>query len=119
MSNNAFLDFRACLCCRPQYGAKFDTRQELVDNVCHLIKDSGEETLSLAALASQLRISPSHLQRTFKKATGISPTEYAHLHRVNKFKANVKSSGDVTEAIYDAVLIRAAVFTKRLLKNSE
>jgi len=94
--------FRACLRCRPQYGAKYDARQELVDNVCHLIKDNGEETLSLGALASQLKISPSHLQRTFKKATGISPTEYAQLHRVNKFKANVKSSGDVTEAIYDA-----------------
>lgn len=94
--------FRPCLRCRPRKEMQFGTQQELVKNICRLVEETDEENSSLAALSSELGISPSHLQRTFKKATGISPANYAKARRVNKFKANVKENGDVTAAMYDA-----------------
>lgn len=47
-------------------------------------------------------MSPYHLQRTFKKLVGLSPREYAHAHRVRKFKTGVKGGETVTGAMYDA-----------------
>lgn len=90
--------YRACLRCRPNS----DSQKVLIEHVCRLIEENGEEPLSLAAISSELKISPSHLQRTFKEAMGISPREYAQSLRVNKFKANVKENSDVTAAMYDA-----------------
>lgn len=94
--------FRACLRCRPQAGAN-DLHSELIQKVCRLIEENEAETApSLEELAAEVGISPSHLQRTFKTAIGISPSEYAKAHRVGKFKAHVKENGDVTKSMYDA-----------------
>ncbi len=95
--------FRACLRCRPQGSAKDDSQSDFVKKICCLIEENEDETTpSLDALAGSIGISPSHLQRTFKTAVGVSPREYAKAHRVKKFKANVKENGDVTTAMYDA-----------------
>jgi AraC family transcriptional regulator of adaptative response/methylated-DNA-[protein]-cysteine methyltransferase len=95
--------FRACLRCRPQNGANDDAQSDFVKKICRLIEENEDETqLSLDALALEIGISSSHLQRTFKKVMGISPLEYANIRRINKFKTNVKGSGDVTAAMYDA-----------------
>lgn len=95
--------FRACLRCRPQTGAEDKSHSDFVEKICRLIEENEDETpLSLDALAREVGTSASHLQRTFKRAAGISPGEYAKAWRVNKFKANVKNNGDVTKAMYDA-----------------
>lgn len=93
--------FRACLRCRPQFIGQ-DANAELIEKICRLIESNVEMILSLEDLSAEANISPSHLQRIFKKETGISPAEYAKIHRINKFKKNVKNSGDVTCAMYDA-----------------
>ena len=93
--------FRACLRCRPQNGGD-NSQREFVEKICRLIEENDDEPISLDMLAAELAISPSHLQRTFKKATGISPAEFAQSRRINKFKTNVKESGDVTTAMYGA-----------------
>lgn len=94
--------FRACLRCHPRNGAADDSQRELIEKICRLIEENEDEILSLDALAREVGTSASHLQRTFKRAAGISPGEYAKGRRVNKFKANVKNNGDVTKAMYDA-----------------
>ena len=96
--------YRACLRCRPKNGKKDDVQRELIEKVCSLIEESENESSppSLERLAAAVEISPSHLQRSFKKAIGISPREYANAQRVNKFKTSVKLGGDVTTAMYDA-----------------
>ena len=94
--------FRACLRCHPQNGGGDNLQREFVEKVCRLIEENDFEPISLDTLAAELAISPSYLQRTFKKATGISPRDFAQSRRVNKFKTNVKESGDVTTAMYDA-----------------
>lgn len=95
--------FRACLRCRPKDGANDDSQRESIQKICRLIEENEDETPpSLAALAAELGISSSHLQRTFKTAVGISPREYAQTHRINKFKKAVKNGDGVTTAMYDA-----------------
>lgn len=94
--------FRACLRCHPQNLGKDNLQNELIEKICRLIEETTDETLSLDRLAFEVGVSPSHLQRTFKTAIGISPREYAQTCRVNKFKTNVKTGGDVTAAMYDA-----------------
>ena len=94
--------FRACLRCHPQNGRGNNLQSDFAEKVCRLIEKNDFEPISLDTLAAELEISPSHLQRTFKKATGISPRDFAQSRRVNKFKTNVKASGDVTTAMYDA-----------------
>lgn len=88
--------------CHPRNGAADESQRELIEKICRLIEENEDEILSLDALAREVSASASHLQRTFKRAAGISPGEYAKAQRVNKFKANVKDNGDVTKAMYDA-----------------
>ena len=75
---------------------------ELVEQTCALIEAYEEGTPTLAYLGDALEMSPTHLQRVFKKATGISPREYAETHRLEIFKANLKSGQSVTSSMYDA-----------------
>ena len=93
--------FRPCLRCRPQF-VKQNVNTKLVEEICRVIESDNEQIPTLEDLSAEANVSASHLQRTFKKATGISPAEYAKIHRVNKFKTNVKDSGDITTAMYDA-----------------
>jgi AraC family transcriptional regulator of adaptative response/methylated-DNA-[protein]-cysteine methyltransferase len=95
--------FRACLRCRPQTVANDDPIKELIQKVCRLIEENVNETPpSLTALASEAGVSPSHLQRIFKAAVGISPREYSQTRRVGKFRNAVKNGSGVAEAMYNA-----------------
>lgn len=60
------------------------------------------ERITLSALARQLGASPSHLQRTFKRAMGLSPAEYARMQRHQQFKSAMRNGKTVSEATYDA-----------------
>ena len=52
--------------------------------------------------ARQLNLSPFHLQRTFKAATGITPRAYADFCRLESFKGGLREGRTVTTALYDA-----------------
>jgi AraC family transcriptional regulator, regulatory protein of adaptative response / methylated-DNA-[protein]-cysteine methyltransferase len=43
-----------------------------------------------------------HLQRSFKAIVGVSPKQYLEAVRLKKLKSSLKTSKDVTEAVYDA-----------------
>lgn len=64
--------------------------------------DAPGDAPDLAALAAQVRLSPSHLQRAFKRAFGVSPAEYARARRFGDFKRALRTGANVTEAIFDA-----------------
>ncbi len=64
--------------------------------------DSAEKTVTLAALGKAVGLSPFHLQRLFKRATGLSPREYQAARRVQKVKTGLRKGEDVTTALYDA-----------------
>jgi AraC family transcriptional regulator of adaptative response/methylated-DNA-[protein]-cysteine methyltransferase len=92
--------FRACLRCHPKLEKMTNPQIESILRACELLET--EENISLEALAEELKISPSHLQRTFKEIIGVSPKKYAENRRLEKFKTELKSGSDVVTAMYDS-----------------
>jgi AraC family transcriptional regulator of adaptative response/methylated-DNA-[protein]-cysteine methyltransferase len=91
--------FRPCKRCHPREAE--NKRSELIQRACDLL-DSAEESMTLSQLSEQLGVSSFHLQRTFKKALGISPRQYAAERRANKFKTSVRDGQAIASAMYDA-----------------
>ena len=58
--------------------------------------------LSLKALAGDLKTSPTYLQKVFSRVVGISPWDYGAEKRAQAFRAQLKASPSVTDAIYAA-----------------
>jgi AraC family transcriptional regulator of adaptative response/methylated-DNA-[protein]-cysteine methyltransferase len=94
--------FRACKRCLPREAHTPDPSVEMVLRVCNLIEAREGEAVSLEELGEALSVSPHHLQRTFKKVTGITPRQYAAADRLRRFKATIKSGRGVTEALYES-----------------
>ena len=74
----------------------------LVRQVCRISQQTALRPYILSTLSSQFRVSPSHLQRLFKAALGISPAQYARAYRIKAVKRALRSGSDVTSAIYEA-----------------
>lgn len=92
--------FRACLRCKPK---EQNSQTDLIKRACRLIEENLEENISLERLSETLNINKFHLQKTFKKHTGVSPRKYAEIHRVKNFKKLLKDDDvSVTDAIYEA-----------------
>src|SRR5579884_566698 len=68
---------RACQRCRPT--AAFMPADRTIRRVCEFIRDNAAsgETLSLDRLATEAGLSPSHLQRIFRAAVGLTPRQFA------------------------------------------
>ena len=64
--------------------------------------DRNDEAPNLRELASQVGLSPSHLQRMFRRACGMSPAEYVRARRFGEFKRALRDGASVTDAIFDA-----------------
>ena len=66
-----------------------------------LDRHSGER-VTLARLAHAVGVSPSHLQRRFKQATGLSPLDYQREHRLTRAKQLLGAGHGVTRAVFEA-----------------
>jgi AraC family transcriptional regulator of adaptative response/methylated-DNA-[protein]-cysteine methyltransferase len=66
------------------------------------LNEHADESISLSALARIVRVSPSHLQREFKRALGLSPREFQAACRADRFRQHLRSGRDVTSAMYEA-----------------
>ena len=90
--------YRACLRCKPTEisgpGAICQRARQLLDNA--------EGVVTLAQLSQQVGLSPFHLQRLFKRATGLSPREYQSARRMQQVKTELRKGEDVTTALYEA-----------------
>jgi AraC family transcriptional regulator of adaptative response/methylated-DNA-[protein]-cysteine methyltransferase len=96
------LGFRACRRCRPRQAKVRDPHVELVQGACRYMEANLETSLTLAALSAHVGLSPPHLQRVFKRVTGITPRQYADACRLGRFKARLKERTTVTMALYEA-----------------
>ncbi len=94
--------FRPCLRCKPDREPTRDAQSELVEKICRYLEQHLEEAVTLDGLSRQLKLSPFHLQRTFKAATGITPRAYADFCRMRSFKGGLREGRSVTTALYDA-----------------
>lgn len=94
--------FRACLRCHPR-GESIDAlRLDLVRRACAYMEAHLDETLTLETLGAELAVSPYHLQRTFKRITGVSPRAWAEAQRMERVKSGLRDGQEVTRALYDA-----------------
>jgi AraC family transcriptional regulator, regulatory protein of adaptative response / methylated-DNA-[protein]-cysteine methyltransferase len=92
--------YRPCRRCRPRLAES--PRTEVVRRACAFLEANLESGVTLADLAREVGMSPYHLQRTFKAATGLSPKQYAVRLRAAQFKAEVQRGESVTSATYGA-----------------
>ena len=74
----------------------------LVRRACALLDAAEDERLTLKDLAGRLGVSPWHLQRTFKKVTGLSPRDYGDARRSERFRSELKNGESVAGATYAA-----------------
>src|ERR1041384_5943681 len=75
---------------------------KMVRQACRYIEDHDDATPTLEALSAHTGVSPYHLQRVFKRVTGVTPRQYAEACRLARFKSHVKKGETVTGAMYDA-----------------
>ena len=76
--------FRACRRCRPtdQSGT-----HPAIEKARAYLDAHVDRLVSLDELATVVGLSASHLQRSFKRALGVSPKEYQSEHRMRRFKS--------------------------------
>jgi len=94
--------FRPCQRCTPQNATTPNPQVERVERVCQYIESNLDSPLTLAILGEQVGMSPHHLQRIFKRITGITPRQYAEAHRLSELKTQLKEGQAVTTALYEA-----------------
>ena len=81
--------------------APLTARAELITALCDHIENAEVEP-GLDELAQMAGLSPGHLQRIFKAATGLSPKAWASAQRAARLRRGLAGSHDVTEAIHAA-----------------
>jgi AraC family transcriptional regulator of adaptative response/methylated-DNA-[protein]-cysteine methyltransferase len=94
--------YRSCRRCRPTENGTHSALPVMITRVCRFLDQATDEVPKLEQLAKLAKMSPFHLQRTFKHALGISPREYAELRRFLRFRARLQKGDDVTTAMYEA-----------------
>ena len=90
--------YRACLRCKP---TEISSQAQAVLKARRIL-DEAEGVVTLAGLSKRVGLSPFHLQRLFKRATGVSPREYQSARRMQQVKSGLRKGDDVTTALYDA-----------------
>ncbi|MGX7952174.1 bifunctional transcriptional activator/DNA repair enzyme AdaA [Tsuneonella sp. HG249] len=89
---------RACKRCKPNDVARDEAAvRAAIDEI-----KASEGLPKLDELAALTGYSPSHFQRLFARATGLSPAAYARALREERARAALSQGGRVTDAIYDA-----------------
>jgi len=92
--------FRACFRCAPE--SSLAPAMAGLERVRAHIEAHLDERLTLDELAPVAGLSPTHLQRAFKAALGLSPREYVRARRQERFRAEVRRGRSVTDALYEA-----------------
>jgi len=92
--------FRACRRCG--HGAAGSASAEAVARAAAYLEVHLDGRVTLAALARHVGLSPFHLQRTFRRALGLSPRAFQDAKRLARFKARVRQGEAVGMATYEA-----------------
>lgn len=74
----------------------------MIRDACAYIEAREDERITLDDLARQVRLSPWHFQRLFKKIMGLSPRDYAAARRSKRFRDELKNGESVAGATYGA-----------------
>ena len=93
--------YRPCRRCHPR-GQRAETPPAPVGRARDYLDRHFDEPVSLDALGREVGMSPHHLQRTFKKAFGLTPKAYQAVLRMQRLKSELRTGGSVTTAIHEA-----------------
>jgi AraC family transcriptional regulator of adaptative response/methylated-DNA-[protein]-cysteine methyltransferase len=93
--------YRACKRCRPDQAAADTHDVARVIRACRLI-ESAASVPSLPDMAAAAGVSAYHFQRLFKRATGLTPHQYARAHRDGRLREALAAGLPVTEALLAA-----------------
>jgi AraC family transcriptional regulator, regulatory protein of adaptative response / methylated-DNA-[protein]-cysteine methyltransferase len=77
------------------------TQLRLIERACRSIEDH-DPPPKLAELAKSAGLSPTHFQRVFVAAVGVSPKAYGIAQRQRRLRQALHKAPRVTDAIYDA-----------------
>ena len=88
---------RPCKRCLPDDLAR---DERAIEQAIALLRD--EEAPGLEALAAAVGYAPHHFHRLFKRATGLTPAQFARGQRAERAQQALTVGGRVTDAIYDA-----------------
>ena len=94
--------YRACMRCNPREPHAASTTVKGVERARNFLDANIERAIPLAELARHAHLSPSHLQRSFKKIIGVSPKQYQDAQRVDRFKSRLRAGDTVSRATYEA-----------------
>ncbi len=95
--------FRACLRCRPADDlAKASRAEQAVARACELLDVRFDEEPTLPELAHEVGLSPNYLQRSFRRAVGVSPHQYAAARRMERFRGGLQEGEAVGQAMAEA-----------------
>lgn len=109
--------FRACKRCKPDDPGRHGPDALLAERLKDLIRRNIGQPLTLGDMAADLNISRYHLQRTFKRITGVTPARYLHETRMEQAKKLLEQEDQPVKQIASRVGIRslshfAAAFQK-------
>ncbi len=91
--------YRACLRCSPDSNSR--GTPDWVLRICRRLEQPGAVP-PLKELAELVKMSPSHVQRSFTRELGVSPYQYAKARRLERLRDQLRSGPDVTSAVFDA-----------------
>lgn len=90
--------YRPCKRCFPNQTIEDRKANSIVAQACRKI-ERDRDIPQLATIASDLAISPSRLQRLFKKQTGLTLKAYADAWRTSRLRHQLDAGNSVTQAI--------------------
>ena len=92
--------YRSCKRCKPQDHAPPQIKK--MRAICRYIEKHAHETLTLETLGKIFNLSPSHLQRSFKRVVGVTPQAYLETCRIETVKTALQEGDDISGALFDA-----------------
>ena len=93
--------YRACKRCRPT-SVKPPVIDRAVKAALEYLLNHMDTPVTLAMLARETGMSPFHLQRSFKRALGVSPRQYQTAERRRRLSQRLRKGDTVSRATYEA-----------------
>lgn len=92
--------YRPCKRCLPDQASAQQLRLDKIARACQLLER--ESPLTLDELAREVAMSPYHLHRQFKAATGMTPKAWQQSWRARRLRDALSKGAPVTQAILNA-----------------
>jgi AraC family transcriptional regulator of adaptative response/methylated-DNA-[protein]-cysteine methyltransferase len=75
---------------------------KLIEKLCEFINENSQDKLTLSRLSKESGLSLFHLQRTFKRVTGITPKKYIEAVRLGRIRRSLRGGTSIRKSIYNA-----------------